>query len=346
MKNIIEKVCINCGKKYEVHKSRINSLYCSKICHYEYKKNNSGSVRKCVECGKEFYAKGNPKGRLLCSKKCRSEHKKTGKIVECSNCGKKIYKRIYNIKKSKNLFCCINCANEYQKCVMIKLNCKICGKEFFVYPSEISNTEKRGWKKLYCSNNCRVKDPENNIRLKMMNNAKKVERIKVFCKNCGKEIYRKNSIIKRNKNQYCSILCHQNSIEMKNQLIHMNNIQNKNKLPNKLEKTGKSLLDNLNINYEEQYLINGKICVDVYIKKYNLIIQWWGDYWHGHPTKIKNNIPDKRQKKRMILDISQEKYLKKCGYNLLCFWEYEVYKTPDLIITKIINIINTIESHI
>jgi len=42
-----------------------------------------------------------------------------------------------------------------------------------------------------------------------------------------------------------------------------------------------------------------------------LVIQWDGDYWH--------NLPKRRQ-----LDESQDKYMKKCGYKVLRFWEHEV----------------------
>ena len=70
--------------------------------------------------------------------------------------------------------------------------------------------------------------------------------------------------------------------------------------------------------------------------KYNLIIEWWGDYWHGHKDKLKNGVPDSRQKKRMALDISQKKYLLKCGYKLLTFWEHDVIGNKIKVKNKII----------
>lgn len=113
----------------------------------------------------------------------------------------------------------------------------------------------------------------------------------------------------------------------------MNLKQNKNKEPTKLEKKGKELLSKLTFDFIEQHLINDRICVDVYIPKSNLIIEWWGDYWHGFNT----TNPEKRQKRRMNLDISQRKYLEKCGYKFLSFWEHEVYKEPDMVMNEIKN---------
>jgi hypothetical protein len=83
-----------------------------------------------------------------------------------------------------------------------------------------------------------------------------------------------------------------------------NNTQNKNKERNKLEVAGKIILDDLKIKFIEQYLINNKITVDIYIPKYKLIIEWWSDYWYGYKNIIKKGTPDKRQFKRMALDIS------------------------------------------
>ena len=80
-------------------------------------------------------------------------------------------------------------------------------------------------------------------------------------------------------------------------------------------------------------MINGKICVDVYIPKYNLIIQWDGDYWHGK-DKCYEKL-EKRIKQRVDLDKSQDAYLKKCGFNELRFWESDVLKKEDFVYENI-----------
>ena len=161
---------------------------------------------------------------------------------KCFNCGEDVYKRLSEINSGKKLFCGIECANKFQKCVKIKFTCELCNNEFEKYPSEIKIAKLLGKKIRFCSTECRDNDP------------RRFER-----------------------------------------LIKMNLKQNKNKEPTKLEKKGKELLSKLTFDFIEQHLINDRICVDVYIPKSNLIIEWWGDYWHGFNT----TNPEKRQKRRM-----------------------------------------------
>lgn len=274
-----ELTCLNCKETYIVYESR-ESKFCSRKCHGEYSKKSSGSIRKCIVCNEDFYAKGNPKNGKFCSKKCSSVYRKNGKIIKCDNCGEEIYKTLGAIKRSKNLFCGIECANQFQKCEKIKFVCELCGNEFEKYPSEIKIANFSGKKIRFCSIECRDNDP------------RRFER-----------------------------------------LIKLNLKQNKNKEPTKLEKRGRELLLNITSDFIEQHLINDKICVDVYIPKSNLIIEWWGDYWHGYNTIN----PEKRQKRRMNLDISQRNYLEKCGYKVLSFWEHEVYNEPEIVRNKIMN---------
>jgi G:T-mismatch repair DNA endonuclease (very short patch repair protein) len=115
----------------------------------------------------------------------------------------------------------------------------------------------------------------------------------------------------------------------------MNYNQSRKKKLNKLETKGSLLLKTLIDNFEEQYLINNKITVDIYIPDQNLIIQWWGDYWHCNPIFIKNKTPNKTQIKRMNSDKSQHNYLTKCGYKILYFWENEVHKNSNMVLEKI-----------
>ncbi len=274
--------CKNCSTKFIVPFSRKHAQFCSTKCKGEHAKNNSGSIRKCLVCGKTFYAKGNPKTKNCCSRECADKYRKSGELKKCANCGKEIYVRKFALNRSNNFFCGVNCANVFQTGEKVDLNCKICGKLFQVYPSDIKHSELRGHKIQYCSLECRNRDPE---KIKM--------------------------------------------------LIDLNHLQNRNKKRNKLEDRGISIVEDLGIEYIEQYLVNKKISVDVFIPRANLIIEWWGDYWHGHYSKIKNETPDKRQKKRMALDLSQNKYFETCGYNLLTFWEHEVYSEPEKVKEKI-----------
>lgn len=91
-----------------------------------------------------------------------------------------------------------------------------------------------------------------------------------------------------------------------------------------LEKKGYDLLDNLGIYYIPQYIISNKFCVDTFLPQHQIIIQFDGDYWHGHPDRFPN--PDSRQIRRMKLDRSQDAYMEKCGYLVIRIWETDMNK--------------------
>lgn len=95
----------------------------------------------------------------------------------------------------------------------------------------------------------------------------------------------------------------------------MNIIQQNKKGANKLELKGRTILEHLglklDIHFIEQVLMYNKFLVDVLIENKKLIIQWDGEYWHN-------------REKRRKLDISQDKYLNKCGYKVLRITDFQI----------------------
>lgn len=72
----------------------------------------------CEQCGKEFdrlpcqvTRKG--QGRF-CSRNCMIDNKKNGSIVNCTNCGKKFYRRFGEQGNTINQFCSGDCYSEYR----------------------------------------------------------------------------------------------------------------------------------------------------------------------------------------------------------------------------------------
>jgi very-short-patch-repair endonuclease len=148
------------------------------------------------------------------------------------------------------------------------------------------------------------------------------------CCTCGKEFLESPSI----KRKYCSTQCRYDNNEERQRLINLNLQLQKGK-PTKLEISGYSLLDELGIKYEPQYLIANKFCVDAFVPDINLVIQFDGDYWHGNPRKYK--VLDKRQERRSKLDQSQDAYLVKCGFKVLRIWESDMKSNKTSVITAI-----------
>jgi len=105
---------------------------------------------KCSLCGKDFTHTGNGK---YCSMLCLNKSKIKIEETECSNCGKKIRKRI---GKSGLVYCSKNCYNNYRKNNIVnredsrkkvKLLCQTCDNEYEVSPSRTKKSK-------YCSIQC------------------------------------------------------------------------------------------------------------------------------------------------------------------------------------------------
>lgn len=112
----------------------------------------------------------------------------------------------------------------------------------------------------------------------------------------------------------------------------MNAIQQRGRRT-KPEVVGYGILDALALSYEPQYVIGGKFCVDAFIPNAGVVVQFDGDYWHGHSQRFPN--PDSRQRKRMRLDKSQDQYMKACGYSVVRIWESDLMKNPEAVTARL-----------
>jgi hypothetical protein len=104
----------------------------------------------------------------------------------------------------------------------------------------------------------------------------------------------------------------------------------KNKVFNtKIELEMINILNELHLSFIPQfkfyYLYNDFKCVataDFKLKEFPIIIECDGSYWHNL-----DNIKEK--------DIVKTKYLESLGYNVLRFYDYEIYKQKEIIKEKI-----------
>ena len=235
--------------------------------------------------------------------------------------------------------------------IKVKIQCDVCGKEYLVnlskYKSELHN---------YCSMECRNKGfmifgshkGENNSRY----NSEKVN-----CTNCGKEFYLPKA--ERNKtnkygdsHHFCCQECyweyrskyyikdknfnyHRNFSKSQRDLMRKNMVKrlSEGSIPQtqtqphlKINK----ILDNMN----EEY-INEKnmkyYSVDIFLCKYNLIIEIMGDYWHGSPIHYNYLQLSDIQKKDIKQDKSKHTYIKKYhNIEILYLWEYDIKNNIEL----------------
>jgi hypothetical protein len=130
-------------------------------------------------------------------------------LLKCEMCGRKFETTPFSVVKNKFNFCCKECHDKWTKLnppkryIIGKRNCKICGNEFDVY----NNVKDQK----YCSNKCKSRD-------------KDIQWTYTTCANCGKEIHKSKSSIRKYKNSYCSLDCeleykHKQKWEFRNCII-------------------------------------------------------------------------------------------------------------------------------
>jgi very-short-patch-repair endonuclease len=215
-------------------------------------------------------------------------------------------------------YCSRECYNTKRpnmvKNAFVKKCCKTCNNTFET--NRISSK--------YCSEACyQLERKKTNIELK--------------CKNCGNYFFVRKSRYELGIVKYCSIVCRNTSPDW----IDSNIIKNVNQLHkvglNKLELLGRQILIEMGLDFLEQELVCKKYVVDVLIPEKNLVIQWDGNYWHGHPNNLKNGKPNKLQEKNIEKDKRVTNDLTKNGYIVLRFWQSDVEKNKDFVKSEILN---------
>jgi len=211
---------------------------------------------------------------------------------KCLGCGEFVEKRRAS---NKTNYCSLECYRKSSrpKCKTGKIfKCKWCDKDVYKAKSLQSSN-------MFCSNECANKWQGRN-------------KLEFICKICGKKFRWSKSRITQSNPTYCSMKCRNNDKEhMINCGIQSTLIQQKKRGLNKLELKGREILKYLGLEFNEQVLMFNKFLVDVLLKDKKIIIQWDGEYWHNKP-------------KRKQLDISQDAYMKKCGYKILRITDVQI----------------------
>lgn len=99
------------------------------------------------------------------------------------------------------------------------------------------------------------------------------------------------------------------------------------------------MLENMGIEAIPNFRIETKI-FDIYIPKFNLLIEYNGDYWHCNPIKYDENYlhtkKNKTAKELWEYDANKLDLAIKNGYTCEVIWEYD-YKKNNNIINDLIN---------
>lgn len=335
------KVCSCCKKELSLDKFkwrndtqnyRRTCISCDKLKARErYLKNSNPSYRKgdilypdkfCLNCGELLKKQGGStyKDLKFCSQECHFSFKRGKHNKICGICGKE-----YNHRTNK--YCSKECrSKDHAVNNTTKVKCDYCRKDIVIQNNKLFLDHH------FCNRNCFTK-------YQGINPLNTVNKIVKICKICSREFEVYPSHEKQSKDKgwnikYCSIDCrNKDTEEMTEKAIEMNKLQSHKSGLNKIEKVIKQILDDIglreNTDYYSQYKMFDKFLVDFFIVSSNLVIQCDGDYWHGHISKLKNGIPDKRQDRRMKYDRSQDAYLEKRGVIVIRFWEHSILNNKE-----------------
>ena len=100
--------------------------------------------------------------------------------------------------------------------------------------------------------------------------------------------------------------------------------------PSQAEKEISNILEEYNIRYVKQATINNKYSCDLLLPEYNIVIEYYGTYWHCDPRKYKQDYYNQKKNKtaQEIWDYDKirETHIIKSGYKLIIIWETDYKK--------------------
>lgn len=231
------------------------------------------------------------------------------RTIECVSCGKTATGRL----RPQQKYCTLECYRNHGRPTRMTGEdrpCQVCGKLSYFVAKRIEKT-----KTFFCS-------PEH------ANEWQGRGKDSYICKVCG-EVFKWSPSRKTTQNPiYCTLKCRDADPDTLARLIDMNVQQSRGKT-NKLELAGYAILDDIGTPYSKQELLFGKFCVDAVYPAQKVVVQFDGDYWHGHPSKFPT--PDARQIRRMNMDKSQDAYLTKAGYVIVRAWETDVKNAANAV---------------
>ena len=238
------------------------------------------------------------------------------RTIKCDNCGQLRTDRF----QSKQIFCSTMCArhvNSQRRKTGQSFLCAVCGVYVYIPKSRL------GLINYFCSQ-------------AHANEWQGRNKTTHTCKVCGRSFRLSPSVSASGRVKYCSIRCRDVDPEHTAHLVSINADQQSGKT-NRLEVAGYKMLDELGFNYKRQYLVGGRFCVDAFIVSVGVVVQFDGDYWHGHPTKFPE--PNARQHLRIKLDKSQDAYMLACGYDVFRVWESDMKNRVDHVRSSLLQLV-------
>jgi len=192
-------ICEQCEVAFERAKYKVGKhkhFFCSRSCHYVWKREHPKTLVHCDFCGVEFKTRPSAIKRYskhYCSKVCHGMARRGRLDVNCDNCGQQLTLKPSTHSASNHSFCSTACyaehkrnnPKEYPQRQTTEV-CVCCGKTFKIVLSRKGRAK-------YCSTDCMDK-----YRLK---------KVAFACEHCGIMTSQSYGNYHRNDRHFCSNKC-------------------------------------------------------------------------------------------------------------------------------------------
>lgn len=242
---------------------------------------------------------------------------------QCDRCPKTFFRRRNDIRHDHIM--CSDCQDD-RKNNFSYVNCDVCNKEIR-RNGALLNQNKHNT----CSRTCYSK-----LRMSVYR-GENIYSFKHYksksCDNCSKNM---NLSKYTSFKKFCNVMCEEEFFikypEKINEYSPRTNI----------EVHVAECLDRLNVKYIEQSTHAEKYRVDFYLPDFNLIIEAYGDYWHGNPRKYapSSELMTCIAEEKWGQDYSRINAIIKEGHDVLILWEYDIVNDFDFTTNEINKYIN------
>ena len=257
---------------------------------------------------------------------------------KCDKCGTLFNRKRVDVKNKT--FCSKKCRddafiNPNPSVEKISVNCTVCNKVVFVFPSKFKKQEN-----FLCSRKCYSKHRS----LKYVGNKLyNYQDIYLNCEMCDKEFKSSEWYLENKEHQFCSPECYWEHRRKYYKEFYFNEDlrdRSKETLP---EKMVREWLEKNNIKIKQEAGFLRKYFVDFYLPDYKAIIEVNGDYWHINPNiydldgNDDNKITLTSQQQEILKntdDTLRKNELESYGYKVFVLWETDIHENLDELMNK------------
>lgn len=336
--------CSYCSGEFSKKPSQIKrskNHFCSKDCNNEWMTGKSYPERSnkvkhnCHQCNNDIIVENHKYKKFLsgdlkdlfCDKVCLADWQKVNFKGDKSSRYNSINKGceycfgdyvVSKVKSETSRFCSDECRIK-GRVEDVSIKCDYCDENFTKKRAMIRNMN-------FCTKKCSARWSSENenkqvdIECEMCRRVFKVTRTRAeSAKTCSKSCHYK----------WLSEVYSKTAVAQEHLTRSGITTQSKTFGETKPERILKEFLIHNKVDYIEQHPMYDKFIVDFFIPKENMVVEVFGDYWHGNELFYGKGDGLKelstKQIKQKNKDKARQAYLEKCGHSFYILWENDIY---------------------